>query len=281
MRTLKYKYTRFFVVAVLAALSVTAFVSYPAQALDPRCDPEVYDIQQTHADAKRVEAQAIAAELTPQNDTVHAMTCFDQQLAMSARAGEIFSDTTPASFTPVSIIGIGLGAIGLSGLDPGARDSSLLADFSSVISGVLSDLLADFTGAITGFISDAIGPALGGFLGGFLGGALAAIFGGLSGHTYDCENMTDTWQNNIIGQGVNVLTNSIPSIDELLNFGAPPPGGWPAAYDTKFNLPANAAILNKAFNDKNVRMQPGGMAVYKTAPALGLNTNLAAVLGAM
>ncbi len=287
MKRLKNTCIRSFVAVALVVLSTLAYTTHPAEARDPRCDEDIQKVQFRYADAKRVEAQAIAAELTKQNSTVQAMTCMDQQLAMSARAGEIFSDTAPAAFPGLNpLIGIGLGAIGLSGLDPGARDSSLIEDFGSVIGGVLGDLLDDFSAAVSGLLSDALGGAIGGFLGGFLGGALGAIFGGLSGHaaTFSCPNMNDEWLNNIVGQGLGVVQNAIPSVDELLS-GVPTAGAWPAEYASKFGLAdppggiGNATILNRALTDKTLYMLPGGMNVYKPAPAaLNLNSTLNDVL---
>ena len=287
MERLKNTCIRTFVVAALVVLSSVAYTTHPAEARDPRCDEDIQKVQYRYADAKRVEAQAIAAELTKQNSTVQAMTCMDQQLAMSARAGEIFSDTTPAAFPGLNpLIGIGLGAIGLSGLDPGARDSSLIEDFGNVIGGVLGDLLDDFSDAISGLLSDALGTAIGGFLGGFLGGALGAIFGGLNAQAaaFNCPNMNDEWLNNVIGQSINVPLNAIPSVDELLS-GTPLAGAWPAEYANKFTLPdppagiGNQTILNRALTDKTVYMLPGGMNVYKPAPAvLNLNSTLTDVL---
>lgn len=215
-----YKYTRFFIFAVFTVFAVFAVAAHPAQALDPRCDPDVRDIQVRHAKFRQIVDQAIAQELTKQNDPIEALTCLDQQLIQSAKAGEIFSDTMPASFPGGGfndIISLGLGAFGGSmsgplagwmgaildtGTNPGFRGTTLLEDFNQVIiaSGVLGELLSMFTDAVTGILTDFLGATVGGLLGPILGawatGALADFFGGGGALDvpFDCDTMTDAWE---------------------------------------------------------------------------------------
>jgi hypothetical protein len=325
-----YKYTRFFIFAVFTVLSVLAVTSQQAQAMDPvarevdpRCDPDIDEIQQNHAFLKQIEHQARTSQNSPQNDTVHALACTDQQLIQSAKAGAIFSDTAPASFPTDpfdAVISIGLdmfsGALPgwagalletAAGPDQGYRGATLLEDFTSVIGDVLSELLGQFTNAITGFISDALGATIGGILGGIIGsfaGDLVANWfgggGGIGAESFNCTHSLDVWSDPsstlpagshpVIGTGPKIGIDSgdyhlaWPSESDIVNgiF-----AGLPTQYVTKFSEPDNATTLNNVLTDLTTRLVPGGIGAYKCAPgqcglpALNLNSNLTAVIGAM
>jgi len=305
-----YKYTRFFIFAVFALLSIFAVTAQQAHAMDPvarevdpRCDPDIDEIQQNHSFLKKIEQQARTAQETPQNDTGQALTCFDQQMIQSAKAGNIFSDTMPASF-PASpfnaIISVGLNLLGVdTGTNPGSRGSTLLDDFDSVITSVLGELLGEFTGALTGFVSDLLGTAIGGILGGLVGSFLGSLLGDwfgttLGGQTFDCTAQLDIWSDPfgnlpggshpVVGTGPKIGINSgnyhlaWPSESDILSGIA----GLPAEYVTKFTEPDNAITLGNVLTDLTVRLVPGGIAAYKVPPpALNLNSSLAAVIGAM
>lgn len=275
-----------------------------AREVDPRCDSDIDEIMQNHSFLKKIEQQARTAQSTPQNDSGHALTCFDQQLVQSAQAGQIFSDTVPASFpaSPLDpLISIGLGLIGIDlGTNPGMRDSTLLADFNSVITDVLGTLLAEFTDALTGFISDFLGGAIGGILGGLAGSFLGSLLGDwfgttLEGEPFNCTNSLDVWSDpfgNLAGAGgfpvvgtgpkIGLVSGSYhmawPSESDIVNGVF---GGFPAEYVTKFTEPGNATTLTNVLNDLTTRLVPGGIPAYKVPPALPLNTTLGAVIGAM
>lgn len=313
-----YRYTRFFIFAVFTVFAVFAVATHPAQALDPRCDPDIRDIQTEHAKFRQIVDQAVAQELTKQNDSVEAMTCLDQQLIQSAQAGQIFSDTMPASFPAGfnGIISIGLNLLGVdTGTNPGFRGTTLLEDFQNVIvsSGVLGELMSMFSDAVTGVLSDLFGSMVGGLLGGLLtgwaGGLLSDWFGGagLGGQVFDCDTMTDAWDNSTGGLAppaypvvrtgpkagiggdyrraypseMDILTGAIPGLPTPAACAATPKPSLCGYVQKFYQTGPNAAILGNVLNDLTTRLVPGGIAAYKTAPPLTLNTNLAAVIGAM
>lgn len=315
----KYKYTRFFIFAVFTVFAALAIATHPAQALDPRCDPDIRDIQTNHAQFRQIVDQAVAQELTKQNDSVEAMTCLDQQLIQSAQAGQIFSDTMPASFPAGfnGIISIGLNLLGVdTGTNPGFRGTTLLEDFQNVIvsSGVLGELMSMFSDAVTGMLSDLFGGLVGGLLGGLLagwaGGLLSNWFGGagLGGQVYDCKTMMDGWDNSTGGltdpnaypvvrtgpkggiggnyrraypSEMDILTGAIPGLPTPAACGVTPRPPLCAYVQKFYQTGPNAAILGNVLNDLTTRLVPGGIPAYKTAPPLTLNTTLGAVLGAM
>lgn len=71
-----------------------------AQVLEPGCAPEMMTVLQRHSDAVRVRNRAYEREILYRNESVLALTCFDQALRLSSRLGYIFSDNVPSAPPP-------------------------------------------------------------------------------------------------------------------------------------------------------------------------------------
>ena len=63
-----------------------------AQAVRPGCDVQMDRVHNNYYSALRVRNQAMTAQIIVRNDSALAMTCFDQAMAMTSMAGQIFSD---------------------------------------------------------------------------------------------------------------------------------------------------------------------------------------------
>ncbi len=286
------KIYRFIIGNFLVAVIYLSLATVQAQALDPRCDSDIWDIQNTYSQAMLIRDTALAAEMLPQNDSTLAMTCFDQAMVTSARAGRIFSDqVTPPTFASLTSIATGLGSVSgvmsmLGGASAGSRGSTLMADLNDTISDVLGGLLDDFMGAITGAISSAIGSLLSTTFGAFLGSlftfAVNIFLTLMDSFTFNCDNMANTWRNSIIGQSVASATAFIDNdvLFDYAEFGTAITG-ITSNFQDKLDNFGNDVILDKAWDDLNNRLVPGGITVYKTPPAIGVNSTLATVLGAM
>ncbi|TVQ81805.1 MAG: hypothetical protein EA357_11630 [Micavibrio sp.] len=315
---IKLKYMRFLFIAVFAALSFTAVAATttPAQAQlerDPRCDENIHRLQNNHGGLQRIRTDARSHEVTPQNDTTLALTCMDQQMVASARAGSIFSDTTPPGLpggggfpTFDSIISIGLNALGSlvgvdlnvwqdGGPDDGFRGTTLLENFDHVITDTLEELLSNFLDsliewavtAMVGWMQDQITAFLGpGGWGDLINGLLGSFINDLFGFNFDCPSMGEIWTDYVIGQGPRItgdMTLGFPSeldiIQHVLGGGI---AGMPDMFDTKFLSPDNAAIIQD-FADDLMDLYPGSpvFPTFKEAPVFDLKPDLDYVLSLM
>ncbi len=313
---IKLKSMRFLFIAVFAALSFTAVAATatPAQAQlerDPRCDENIHRLQNNHGNAQRIRADARSHEVTPQSDTTLALTCFDQQMVASARAGSIFSDTTPPGLpggggfpTFDSIISIGLNLLASTlgidvwqdgGPDDGFRGTTLLENFDYVITDTLEELLSNFLDALiewaitamVGWMQDQITAWLGaGGWGDLINGLLSGFLNDLFGFNFDCPNMGEIWNDYVIGQGPRItgdmtlgFLSEWDMIQHVVGGGI---AGMPDMFDVKLTEPNNAAIIQDLYDDMQ-DLYPGSLAfpTFKEAPAFPLQPNLDDVISQM
>lgn len=100
----------FFAASGLSAASVYAAPGCPAGCDCPR-DPEgnfstqgIMGQMEAFGEAERVKDKAQAQQIIKQPDNSPGLTCFDRQLALTAKLGNIFSDNFPANMPPFSNI---------------------------------------------------------------------------------------------------------------------------------------------------------------------------------
>ncbi len=236
---------------ILAACFVFIGAVSSAQAQMPEgCSPDFRGVQENIARAAVIVDDAEQKQIIKQPDSVLLLSCFDQAMMESAKAGNIFSDTVPSGTMPswASLAGIGLGILGIDGGFGRGTTSTLVEQVGSVVDPIFNDFVGNILGsfltaglsAITNFIT----TSLGGFLGSIPG--LSGLLASILGQSMNCDLANDTWQNQIIGQGI---TADIPPRgfrDILQNPGAAIWGQ--AARDT---LAANAGDLTNALNDLN------------------------------
>lgn len=158
--------------------------SQKAYALAEGCNPDVRAAQVAKAEAMVAADVAVTEEIVRQNDSVLALTCFDQASRVSAsEGGAIFS----GDFTN---------------------------SVNQVVDGSLTNLLStgflDSIGKSPDF-SNIVGNAINGLLGGLLGGLFG---GGGGGANFDCTVMQDLWDDVI----VTGLNNNAPflTFDEMV-----------------------------------------------------------------
>jgi len=117
-------------------LSAAAF----AEDVDP-CSEKVWQMMKHHADAKRVEAEAYAFQTIRRNDPVEGLTCFDQQLKLTAHLGSFFSDKDIKFKLPIGDLFCGL-------LGPNIP-VTLSTSIKNVVLSTLDDILGNFLGSLS------------------------------------------------------------------------------------------------------------------------------------
>lgn len=133
--------------AALSVASVEAYADTPA-ATQPGCAPEVMTAQQNHVAALEVRDKAIERQIVKQNDNSLGMTCYDHALGLTARLGQIFSDTYPPNDFPAANT-----AVFSTLYDPASGGGKLLGqDITDAVSGVLSSHADDFTDSLSSFL---------------------------------------------------------------------------------------------------------------------------------
>ncbi len=88
----------FAILTVLAVLFLGVAVPTTvasAQSVRPDCDTKIEQIHSRYQSAMRVRNQAATAQIIVRNDSALRLSCFDQAMALTATAGQIFSDTLP------------------------------------------------------------------------------------------------------------------------------------------------------------------------------------------
>lgn len=300
---------RFYYYIVSFLLVSIVFVSLSttrAVALDSRCSPEVWDIMKTQSEAAVTKASALANELLKQNDPVLATTCFDQAMQQTAKAGAIFSDV-PQGITPrtldfsamFSAFANAFASMVTSGINAGFRGRTLAEDLQNTISGTMDSLLNSYVDAVSASLVSAVQATVvnlfGAVLGSIASGLLTNFFAGpgLGGVNFVCNNMIDVWKNDptmaVVGGGMLAKTPFVTD-DELFDYAqlSMPIAGLVSgsAFDNIINnispISNSRARLQKAWNDLNVKLVPGGIGSYTNVPAgVDRNSSLVAVLGAM
>lgn len=92
-----------FLILLMMVFSGLALPS-AARAQASSCNPEIQKIQSNYYSAVRVRNQSITAQVVVRNDSALAMSCFDQAMAVTSAAGQIFSDAMDLSGLSPSLI---------------------------------------------------------------------------------------------------------------------------------------------------------------------------------
>ena len=257
---------------MIGALLMTS-VEVQAQTR-PGCSPEFNQIQKNHAMAQLVKGDAITKEIIERPDSVSALSCMDQALAESAKAGNIFSDQPPTflpAFNPAIAIGLGASIGGPFG--NGTTD--LLANqIGGVVEPVLDNLLGGFTNALSAAFGGVLGSTFGGFLSGLVGGALGGLLGTVSASNFDCTVGQELWDDAVVGQGRNQDVGFV-SFEEFLS--VPPAWG-----DTsRAVLNANTPILDSAQDDLDNMNIPGFYTFSPIVPVIPPDATVGDVVSRM
>jgi len=251
--------------AVTMALLLTVLAT---EASAQCASTEFRDMQKNFSSAQKVQDQAVTRQMQPQSDSTLVLTCFDQQMEVAAQAGEIFSDDIVA---PIGVINplVATGPGSFSYLLTGGLTNSLNAGIKTTVASFFQGMIDDFAGSLTSAVGGVISGILGGFLGGFfdLGGFLGGV-------DYDCANMQDLWDDNVIGQGINA-DNVYQDFDELMTGVAPGAGG--RFMDALTN---NAGVLNDALTDDGT-FAAGTFEFQRNVPIFGGGATVADIIAGM
>jgi len=130
--------------ALLVALALGLSATASFAGLQPGVSPKIWDVMKNQADAMRVKQMAYAKQIIQRNDSALGLTCFDQQMKLTAYLGSIFSDKIPDNVPPPSPSFI----TQLAFPDRG-KTNVLPANLGQVVDPVLATMLANFEGALS------------------------------------------------------------------------------------------------------------------------------------
>ena len=230
---------------LMAATGLFLSLSAPAHAFSAESFGECMDVQKSLAQAAVVKNMTAAHQIIKQPSSVNALTCFDQRMMMSAKAGAIFSDTAPSSLPSFNgDIALGLGSA-IGGPFGDGTTGTLLQDLTRVVDPVLNNLLGNFVGSLTSSIGSTLTSGLSSFASSLLGGTslpgLGSVLSGIMGQQFDCSTIDDTWNNGVVGQGPD-SGYSLVTTENIINGNLP--ADW--ATDALTQVLANQGILNDA-----------------------------------
>ena len=156
---------------LMLAVTLTASAATPAKCL-PGCDCDnVLPAEKNHTDALTVRDKAVTMQIKKQPDNSIGMTCFDRSLGLTARLGQIFSDTyPPADFAAASTKVFG------TLYDGGSSSGHLLGDgLEKVISNMMQEHANDFSDSLSSWLGATALTYLNGFMAPFVQGITSAI----------------------------------------------------------------------------------------------------------
>lgn len=272
----------FLTLAAIALLALMRTVPATAASLAPGASPDIWDMMQTQSQMQRVRHMAYVWQSFRRNDSSLGLTCYDQQLKITAALGRIFSDKIPAVAPPPSPAYTGP----LSYPDRG-RSDPLAGDLALVIEPIFSVMITNFTGSPANLIGAGI-SIFAAWASTIVSDFLSNIFGWAPPlPVMDCNRIALLWDNNaggtgnpaivghtIKGSGINMEAGPIAFLDILL-------GNW-GGMGSMFTLQLqnDRDILNKALIDHN-RMKPGGIATWPTPPLFSPDVTVQDVINAM
>lgn len=275
-----------------AAVVLTLAATGSALAQPASCDPAFFDAQKNHSETLRARDAMGTAQRIKKPDSTQALSCLDQGMGMSAKAGDIFSDVIPDPGdlpTFDAAIATGLGTIyhtpDTSPDLAGSRTEQakalgdadvLLRDIDSTVGDILDEFLSDFTGSlgqgIGGMLSSELSNIVDDLLGSF--GGFGGFLAGLMGVSYDCDRPSEVWDL-LVGNGLDT-ESPIGTLDEMLAGGMS--GG--TDFQTLFDI-FDTGIFDQARNIDTSVLIPGGMPSWQTPPIMPANPTLDDIIGAM
>ena len=164
----------------LAGLTATADAACTPK---PGCSCKFLDAADHHADANRVRDKSYQRQMNKQPENTVGMTCYDHELALSSRLGQIFSDTYAGTsfggantdvFGPVYDSSSGVGQNTETG-----KNKALGQQYAVVIDKEMQDHAKRFVDSLSAFLGATILNFLGPFLSA-LNGAFSAITSGIA-----------------------------------------------------------------------------------------------------
>ena len=93
-------------IAFAALCAVLTVLPSAAQA-QTACDPQVQTIQSRFGQAMKIRNQGVTAQVVVRNDSALQLSCFDQAMALTSTAGQIFSDVFPSAGALASLLDVG------------------------------------------------------------------------------------------------------------------------------------------------------------------------------
>lgn len=244
----------------------------------PGCSPDFWRTQQNYAAGLTASRMIAGKQIVNQPSPTNVLGCFDQAMIASAKAGAIFSDRAPSSlptFNPLTAIGLGSSIGGPFG---NGTTSTLMTQIGNVVDPVLSNLLGNVVGGLTSSISSTLSSAFSGIIGPLTSiPVLGNVMSSLMGVNMDCNVMQETWDNQVIGQGLD-QGYSFMSMGQLMDRSNLPATLGAAALA---QIAANAGIFD-AIRDDHQNMQTRGYYDFNPiVPTLGVNASVQDVINAM
>jgi hypothetical protein len=243
----------------------------------PGCSLEALDVQRTLNMVGVVETVAAASESIDMPSSVNALTCYDQSVLMSAKAGEIFSDKVASNLPGFNgSIALGLGST-IGGPFGDGTTGTLLQDLGRVVDPVLDEMLGNFVGSLTSAIGSTLSSGFSQVAGSLLSGVpgLGDVLSGLMGQQYDCSMMQDVLDNQVYGQAPNREFSNV-SLRDLINRNIP--SNW--GTDAMAKVLSNAGVLDEAqsvYENLNI---PGFYEFNPLMPILSPNSDVETILNA-
>lgn len=214
---------------------------------------------------------AYTEELLGRSDSTLALSCFDQSLRESAKAGEIFSDVASTFIASGPLDGLGIFQIGV-GFFPGIGNITLdnmggtlgyivAPNLSAFVENFVGSLGFEIASLIGGTMSDLLG-SLG--LGDLLGGLLGDLFGGLfGGADFQCDSMGSIWRA-VSTDGIN-LQAPFFTMDDFFDANIPGVGDEFLANLLNGTGPAVRADARDAIRT----LLPGSVPYFPAVPSFG------------
>ncbi len=283
------KFTKFMMTCSIAATLTMAASSAHA---GPECSADFHSVMTNYAQMQRVHDYAVTTGVYKQSESVMALTCFDDLVARTSRAGDIFSDVLPdaamATWGAVAydVAGITNG-IGLYHSTIGITNR-LGYDLSFVVSEQLLNYLA------SNFTDNRLNSVVGGSYGsdwfngvdtqvGSLGlAAYMDIYNRIntltSGASYNCSSIHEFWDQIATRQGTDTSMSYLPY--DLLVAGTT---SGNTDYNDVIGQTDNATLISNAQSDYNEMVNATETFDFeRTMPtSLTVDSSIADVVAAM
>jgi len=241
----------------------------------PGCSLDALDVQKKLNMVGVVETVASASESIDMPSSVNALTCYDQGILMSAKAGNIFSDKQQTNLPGFNgAIAIGLGST-IGGPFGDGTTGTLLQDLGRTVDPVLNEMLGNFIGSLTSAIGTTLSSGLSQIAGPLLSGVpgLGDVMSGLMGQQYDCTVMQDVLDNQVYGQGPGTDFTKI-SLTDLISRNLPSSWGT----DAMAKIISNAGVLDAAQSVHENLLIPGYYEFNPLMPILSPSSSVEDIL---
>lgn len=213
---------------MLAAFAVLFFAlvlpsGAQAQSVRPDCDAQIEQIHNRYQSVMRVRNQAATAQIIIRNDSSLQLSCFDQAMALTSTAGQIFSDTLPDLIglgkavlaSPLQVL-TGIGTYSLSGVTiplptggnltipiPGLTNF-LIMQINNTVGDSMTAMLTQFAGSVLqqlfGIVASQLSSIAIQLLSALIASAGLTSLSSMLGVTLDLSGLLKTVMNSIFGK---------------------------------------------------------------------------------